>query len=340
MTARTAAALSSAALVLVVSGCTSFYEIPIETPIQPKMDVTPFQRVFIAGFIAGGSEDVDANLETVRLLRSQLRSKSPLRVIEADVLPLVDLAREQAAPEGGAVPSLPAQGPPQAPAPPTGERAPAGGTADSAAPAEPTAGGAAGEPAPAPGSATGGSAPAASAPSGGASAGAATQRTARSASSGQDRAAADPQQTGRIRDEKDLEPLEGIFANVDYWKKLGEEYQNPLIVTGTVLFTPHARSGFVQREQEYYDSFGRRRVVPVRTYMERKGFILRPKFIFIDGRTGTTIYSESFREEVLYSPQQSTPALSSYFELMDRLIPSFLSTLSTQKIKGSRILLK
>ena len=339
MTARTAAALSSAALVLVVSGCTSFYEIPIETPIQPKMDVTPFQRVFIAGFIAGGSEDVDANLETVRLLRSQLRSKSPLRVIEADVLPLVDLAREQAAPEGGAVPSLPPQGPPQAPAAPTGERAPAGGT-DSAAPAEPTAGGAAGEPAPAPGSATGGSAPAASAPSGGASAGAATQRTARSASSGQDRAAADPQQTGRIRDEKDLEPLEGIFANVDYWKKLGEEYQNPLIVTGTVLFSPHARSGFVQREQEYYDSFGRRRVVPVRTYMERKGFILRPKFIFIDGRTGTTIYSESFREEVLYSPQQSTPALSSYFELMDRLIPSFLSTLSTQKIKGSRILLK
>jgi hypothetical protein len=339
MTARTAAALSSAALVLVVSGCTSFYEIPIETPIQPKMDVTPFQRVFIAGFIAGGSEDVDANLETVRLLRSQLRSKSPLRVIEADVLPLVDLAREQAAPEGGAVPSLPPQGPSQAPAAPTGERAPAGGT-DSAAPAEPTEGGAAGEPAPPPGSATGGSAPAAGAPSGGASAGAATQRTARSASSGQDRAAADPQQTGRIRDEKDLEPLEGIFANVDYWKKLGEEYQNPLIVTGTVLFTPHARSGFVQREQEYYDSFGRRRVVPVRTYMERKGFILRPKFIFIDGRTGTTIYSESFREEVLYSPQQSTPALSSYFELMDRLIPSFLSTLSTQKIKGSRILLK
>ena len=80
----------------------------------------------------------------------------------------------------------------------------------------------------------------------------------------------------RIRDEKDLEPLEGIFANVDYWKKLGEEYQNPLIVTGTVLFTPHARSGFVQREQEYYDSFGRRRVVPVRTYIERKGFIPSP----------------------------------------------------------------
>jgi hypothetical protein len=74
--------------------------------------------------------------------------------------------------------------------------------------------------------------------------------------------------------------------------------------------------------------------------MERKGFILRPKFIFIDGRTGTTLYSETFREEVLYNAQQDTPALSSYFELMDRLIPGFLGTLSSQKIKGTRVLLR
>ena len=52
----------------------SFYEIPIETPIQPKLDVSAFQRVLVAGFIAGGTDDVDANLETVRLLRSQLRT--------------------------------------------------------------------------------------------------------------------------------------------------------------------------------------------------------------------------------------------------------------------------
>jgi hypothetical protein len=281
MTGRVAAAASL--LALTVSACTNFYEVPIETPIQPKMDVSAFQRVLIAGFLAGGSEDVDANLETVRLLRSQLRTKSGLRVIDADVLPLLELAIEQRneAPEAA----------PVAPAPPSG--APGNDAeAPQAGPAQPPA---------------------------------------------QD--PIDPQ-APRIRDEKDLERLESIFADVDYWKKIGEEFQNPLIVTGSVLFTPHARSGFVQREQEYYDTLGRRRVVPVRTYMERKGFILRPKFIFIDGRTGTTLYSETFREEILYSPQQSTPALSSYFELMDRLVPSFLSTLSSQKIKGSRVLLK
>jgi hypothetical protein len=38
--------------------------------------------------------------------------------------------------------------------------------------------------------------------------------------------------------------------------------------------------------------------------------------------------------------QTNTPALSSYFELMDKLIPSFLNALSTQKVRGTRILLK
>src|SRR5207248_11411149 len=97
MTARSAAAASSFVLLgaLALAGCTGFYEIPIETPIQPKMDVTAFQRVLVAGFISGGTEDVDANLETVRLLRSQLRTKSPLRVIEAEVLPLAEIAANE-----------------------------------------------------------------------------------------------------------------------------------------------------------------------------------------------------------------------------------------------------
>jgi len=301
MTARTATAVASLALALTVSACSNFYEVPIETPIQPKMDVTPFQRVLIAGFLAGGSEDVDANLETVRLLRSQLRSKSSLRVIDADVLPLLELANEQRADKGP----------------------------DTSAPASSGSNGA--------GSSGGGSGSNGSATPGGPSV---PQAPAAPAAGAGGKNAPKPGEAQHIRDEKDLQPLEGIFANVDFWKKIGEEYQNPLIVTGSVLFTAHARSGFVQREQEVIDQVGRRRVVPVRTYMERKGFILQPKFVFIDGRTGTTIYSESYKEEVLYSPQQATPALSSYFELMDRLVPSFLSTLSSQKIKGSRILMK
>src|SRR5579859_4370246 len=88
-------ACTAAASALAVAACANFYEIPIETPIQPKMDVSGFQRVLVAGFVSGGTEDVDANLETVRLLRSQLRTKSPLRVIEAEVLPLAEIATNE-----------------------------------------------------------------------------------------------------------------------------------------------------------------------------------------------------------------------------------------------------
>src|SRR3954464_14669514 len=96
MTARSAATIASLALLAFVSGCTNFFEVPIETPISAKMDVSAFRRVLVAGFISGGTEDVDANLETVRLLRSQLRSKSGLRVIEAEVLPLAEMAADKA----------------------------------------------------------------------------------------------------------------------------------------------------------------------------------------------------------------------------------------------------
>jgi hypothetical protein len=244
MTGRPSLRILSCALAAGLAGCASFYEIPIETPIAAKLDVSAFQRVFIAGFLAGGTDDVDGNLETVRLLRSQLRMKSNLRVIDADVLPLMEVA---------------ANSRPQAQA------------------AGPAAEG---------------------------------------------RETPEPEQ---IRNEKDLQPYEHIFADADYWKRIGEEYQNPLIVTGTVLFTPHSQSGMVQREREVIDALGRRRVEPVREYMER---------------SGAQIYSEALREERLYNQNDNTPALSSYFELMDEIIPRFLSTLSTQRVRGSRVLIK
>src|SRR4051794_6691852 len=105
MTARSAATIASLVVLTAVSACTNFFEVPIETPISAKMDVSAFRRVLVAGFISGGTEDVDANLETVRLLRSQLRSKSGLRVIEAEVLPLAEMAADKAKAAASAAPA-------------------------------------------------------------------------------------------------------------------------------------------------------------------------------------------------------------------------------------------
>jgi hypothetical protein len=258
MTARAAALLGSLAAAAALVACSAgTLEIGIETPIQPKIDTSRFERVLVAGFVSGGSDDVDGNLETVRLLRSQLRTKSNLKVVEADVIPLADMLAEQTRAGGSAPPTI------------------------------------------------------------------------------------DPKTLPRqVKDEKDLEVYDPLFSNAAYWKKIGEEFQGPLIVTGSVLFTSTASSGFVQKDREVIDQYGRRTVEPQRTYMERKGFVLRPKFVFIDGRTGAVIDTEVFREAVLYNQGQEVPALSSYFELMDRVVPAFLGTLASQKIRGTRTLLR
>jgi hypothetical protein len=252
MTVRTAAAIASAALSLAFAGCTGFIEIPVETPIQAKIDVTSFQRVLVAGFLSGGSQAIDANTETARLLRSQLRTKQDLRVIDADPLSLVDEVDKR---QGRPAPTGPAAGP-------------------------------------------------------------------------------------RIRDAKELETYAAIFKDAEYWRRLGAEYQSPLIVTGSVLFTEIARSGVVSRPQSTVNSQGIEEYSQVRTFTDQKGFALTPRFVFIDGRTGAELYAEAYHEEALYPANQNTPALSSYFELMDKLLPAFLNTLSTQRIRGSRVLLQ
>jgi hypothetical protein len=251
MTARTVAALSSLAAAVATAGCLSFYEVPVETPIRAKIDIAPFQRVLVAGFLAGGSRGIDPNTETARLVRSQLRSKSDLKVIDADVIALDEVYDKRRS-----------------------------------------------KPAP-------------------------------------DPASDEP----RIKDERDLQDYEQFLSDEAYWKELGEEYQSPLIVTGTVLFTEVARSGMVSRLRQYTDNMGRPQYEERREFANLKGYSLTPKFVFIDGRTGAQLYSESYYEEALYSESQNTPALSSYFELMDKMMPAFLNTLSTQKIRGTRVLL-
>lgn len=258
MTARTVVAAGSVVFALASAGCLSFYEIAVETPIRAKLDVAPFQRVLVAGFVAGGTRTIDPNSETARLLRSQLRSKSELKIIDADVIELADeFDRRRSKPAPVAKPD-----------------------ADPKAVDEP-----------------------------------------------------------KIKDEKDLAEYEPILKDEKYWKTIGDQYQNPLIITGSVLFTEVSRSGMVSKLRSYTDSMGRPAYEEHREFSNLKGYALTPKFVFIDGRTGAQLYSEGFYEESLYADTQNTPALSSYFELMDKLLPSFLNTLSTQKIRGTRVLL-
>jgi len=248
---RTPGRLAVLASLLAGTACSSVLEVPVETPLQSKLDVSSFRRILIAGFVTElESSDVDLSAETSRLLQNQLRSNTRLQVLEPDRPPLQD-ALEKAL-----------------------EKIGEGGSYS--------------------------------------------------------------------KEEKEQYRLEAdrILQDPAFWQKMGEEYQQPLIVTGKLNFESQNRSGFQPEERVVRTGSGQPSLVRGNRYMERKGFTLSADFYFIDSKTGETLHKERFSEEVLYSEDQRVSPLSSYFELMDRLLPNFLGVITPQRIRGTRVLLR
>lgn len=245
------AALVGAAVV--ASACATVVELPVEIPVQSKVDVSRFRRVLVAGFATDltPGTDMDVAAEMTRLLQNQLRSGARFQVLEPDHPPLED-ALERVLEGLG----------------------------------------------------TGG------------------------------------KYTKEERERYRLE-ADRALQDSDFWRKIGEEFQNPLIVAGRVNFEEQNRSGFQSEERVVRDpGTNRPRLVRANRYLERKGYSLGAEFYYIDGRTGQQIHKEKFVEEVLYGEETKTVPLSAFFELMDRLIPNFLGVISPQKIRGTRVLLK
>ena len=236
---------------LTALACSSVLEVPVETPLQSKLDVTAFRRILIAGFVTDLEDsDVDLSAETSRLLQNQLRSNTRLQVLEPDRPPLQD-ALEKAL-----------------------EKIGEGGSYN--------------------------------------------------------------------KDEKEQYRLEAdrLLQDPEFWRKMGEEYQQPLIVAGKLNFESQNRSGFQPDERVVRRADGQPTLVRGNRFMERKGFTLSADFFFIDSKTGELLHKERFSEEVLYSEDQRVSSLSSYFELMDRLLPNFLGVITPQRIRGTRVLLR
>lgn len=118
-------------------------------------------------------------------------------------------------------------------------------------------------------------------------------------------------------------PEQAVFNDVAYWKRLGEEYQQPLILTGTVEFE---RAGAQSVE---------RQIGPRAVTVWRPRFKLGVRLVLISGRTGEILESLSLGPVTLQAPDERTSALALYFQLMDRLTPEVLEVFGVQD-RGSR----
>ena len=161
----------SITLAVMVLGCHSYYEIPIEVPIDAKLDLSAYNRVLVASFTTQTSVDMDLDSETIRLLRNQLRMRSNLQVIDANVEPLGNFSEENLQNAG---------------------------LLDEFKELEQDA-----------------------------------------KADGEDIL---PQEWIELEQDK-------LLDDEEYWMKIGEEYQEPLIVTGKLRFESESRAGFTRRDR-------------------------------------------------------------------------------------------
>jgi hypothetical protein len=237
-------------LALVTTGCASAIEVPVETPLQSKLEISRFKRLVVAGFIVEGGDEIDLQSETVRLLQNHLRANSRLRVIEPDQPPLADaLERLDSRRVAGLHPT-------------------------------------------------------------------------------------------KAEEEQRAADADRILEDQAFWRRIGEEYQEPLIIAGRIGFQARNRSGIESEERGLQNTPGQSYRVGARHYTERLGFTLTADFHFVDGRSGQTLHKEKVTEEVVYSEEHKVSPLSAYFELMDRVLPNVLGVIATQRVRGTRILLQ
>ena len=194
-----------AALLVAGSGCGRRTIPPRRVPVQPLVEIPPFTRVLVAGFVSPPIRGVDANQETSRLLRRDLRSEVSLEVVNMEPL--------------------------------------------------------------------------------------------------------------------QLQPP--MLEDVRFWERLGEEYREPLIVTGVVDFKS---AGHWYEERQV----GRR---IVRLWLPQ--YSLKVRLLLIDGKTGEPIGSAVCGPTLAHSTTTRDRPLQLYFTLIDRTMPSVLALFGRRAIVRS-----
>ena len=114
----------------------------------------------------------------------------------------------------------------------------------------------------------------------------------------------------------DAEPLKverRVLDDVPFWRRLGEEYREPLIVTGVVDF--QSIGPYYQERQ-----VGRR---TLRLFLPQ--FRLSLRLLLIDGATGERIGSAVCGPIVAHAASSGERALILFYRLVERTMPSVLA---------------
>lgn len=104
---------------------------------------------------------------------------------------------------------------------------------------------------------------------------------------------------------------EDVFADSAYWRRVGEEHGNPVIVTGSVTLRA-APPNVIQ-------PVGR-----AAGYILQPGFFLESRIVLVDGTTGEVVFSRRMPRQVRYGAGRHGSPMFMYLLMMDELMPDLL----------------
>lgn len=111
------------------------------------------------------------------------------------------------------------------------------------------------------------------------------------------------------------QPLQELLANTGFWRRMAEQYEADLIITGQTSFKVTDRSGYVQVDT-VSPMTGQR--IRRSQFVEREAFILDLRLFFLRGSTGELLDEDHFNGEDTYKGH-GTDRLGGMFDLYEQM---------------------
>ena len=128
------------------------------------------------------------------------------------------------------------------------------------------------------------------------------------------------------------QPLGDLVANTGFWRRLAQQHEADLIITGETSFRVIDRSGYVSVD-EISPLTGQR--VRRSRFVNREGFVLDLRLFFLNGSTGQLLYEDHFNGQDTF-PGLGHDRLSGVFDLYGQMSDDVRSVVSPRWLRVQR----
>jgi hypothetical protein len=128
--------------------------------------------------------------------------------------------------------------------------------------------------------------------------------------------------------------LAQLAKQTDFWRALGERAQVDLILAGALDFDIQDRTGY--RTEEYVSPYNGRTYLR-QVLVEQTGFQYDILMQVYDGKTGTLLYTDNFKDFQSFEGENTDP-LAGMFENLRSLEDRIVNVFTQKEVEASRIL--